>query len=162
MFVNSDVETTIRNHVATTFHRPPSGIRKGGSGKNVTFKGLNKRLKSDFYVICWSDPPYRIPLWGTVNLWREAFEIWRGSDDKQDHHAMMPARVQEAWGTDNRVDHTGLQIPLDVVKCPKCLAPGILTTQILTTDTAVANKLWRLVYLKVYTGLAGKILWSSI
>ena len=41
-----------------------------------------------------------------MNLWREAFEIWRGSDDKQDHHAMMPARVQEAWGTDNRVDNT--------------------------------------------------------
>ena len=41
---------------------PPKREPKGGSGKRVTLKWL----KSDVYVIFWSDAPFRIPLWGTV------------------------------------------------------------------------------------------------
>ena len=45
---------------------PQRGIRKGGSGKKVTFKWLKSDLKDKFKVICWSDPPFRISLLGTV------------------------------------------------------------------------------------------------
>ena len=88
------------NQQSATILQPPvtvphRRIRKRGS-RTGQFQGTEQVTQTLFLRDMLVGPPFRIPLWGTVNLWREAFEIWRGSDDKQDPHAMMPARVQEA------------------------------------------------------------------
>ena len=48
---------------------PKGGSEKGGSGKKETFKRLESETKVAFrlQVICWSDPPLWIPLWGSVS-----------------------------------------------------------------------------------------------
>ena len=53
--------------------RKSSPSRKGGSEKGghlnkVASRRLEKYLSHYFCVILWSDPPFRIPLWGDMEV----------------------------------------------------------------------------------------------
>ena len=52
----------MRTHIIQ-FNIPKRGIRKGGSDQHIT---RNSRL-NHFKVSLSSDPPFRIPLWGTAS-----------------------------------------------------------------------------------------------
>ena len=47
-----------------TFHCPPKGDPK----RRIRNKHMFKWLNNEFWVCFWSAPPFRIPLWGTVNV----------------------------------------------------------------------------------------------
>ena len=87
-------------------HRPPKGDPKRGIQKKGHFQVTQKSLNHEFKIVCWSDPPFQIALWGTANevrIWRQegirlSSAVWRqaGAHFLQGMHFFGDARANPA------------------------------------------------------------------